>query len=188
MDLKTSISASEFWQYSLQYYTQNNNQETLLWLQDNAALNVNIVLLIMYLQTKSVFISTKQFNQLNNINQKLDSLTSNFREKRRLLKADNIGKGMADYRTDDYKDLLHQELESERQQQARLIDTVFDFAKDNHEIKNHSDIASMDIRYYLLPLLTGIDNDLVADSDSLINVLINEQQKLASSFGQHQNE
>jgi uncharacterized protein (TIGR02444 family) len=179
LDLRTAISTHKFWQYSLQFYTQNNNQTTLLWLQDNAALNVNVALLLMYLQTKGVFISGDQFNHLNQENQDLDSLTSSFREKRRVLKADNIEEGMADYRTLDYQALFQQELDCEKQQQAQLIDIVSTFGKHTH------DGTSMDIKYYLLTLVTSIESTLITKVESHIDVLIEEQQKLANNFAHH---
>jgi uncharacterized protein (TIGR02444 family) len=186
LDLKATISVSEFWQYSLHYYTQNNNQTTLLWLQDNAALNVNIVLLLMYLQTKSMFISVNQFNDLNQKNQALDSLTSNFREKRRVLKADNIDKEMADYRTVDYQELLQQELDLEKQQQAQLINVVSEFINHTHGDATCGDRASMDIKYYLLTLVVSVEGALVTESENRIDILIKEQQNIAHTFGQNQ--
>lgn len=184
MDFIKTISGNEFWQYSLQYYTRDNNQTILLWLQDNAALNVNVVLLLMYLQTKGLYISIDQLSHLNKNNQDLDRLTSSFREKKRILKADNISKGMADYRTVEYQALLQQELDLEKQQQMALIDIASKFSWQANKDVTCGDGVSMDIKNYLLTLLVCTESALVTEVENRIDILIKEQQSLAYTFGQ----
>jgi uncharacterized protein (TIGR02444 family) len=117
----TLISADEFWQYSLLYYAHNNNQAHLLGLQDKIGVNVNMVLLIMYLRLKECVISDIDIRLIHKKNRNLDSLTFNFRHKRRELKARLLAGGTANYKTDKYNTLLAQELDLERQQQALIV-------------------------------------------------------------------
>lgn len=178
LDAQTNISTDEFWQFSLQYYGLNDNQTLLLWLQDKAGLNVNLVLLLFYLQTKSVCISFNEFNYLKVFNKNLDSLTSNYREKRRELKEDNIAKGLVDYRSISYQDLLNQELDLEKQQQTNLIQAVLTFARDDMKHCKH-----IDIKHFLLSSVICIEDDAIIKLENIIDELMDTQQKLSISFG-----
>lgn len=180
LDVKTTISADEFWQFSLQFYGLDDNQTLLLWLQDKAGLNVNLVLLLFYLQTKSVYISFNKFSHLKDINKNLDSLTSNYREKRRELKADNIAKGMPDYRSISYQELLKQELDLEKQQQNNLLQATLAFVNDDKNNYKHTD---MDIKHYLHSSLSSAEEDGVNKLQSTFDELIDRQQRLAITFG-----
>lgn len=123
---QVDISAEEFWQFSVQFYEQANVQENLLCLQDNFGLNVNIVLFIIYLRVKGLGLSAQQLKVINTKNQKLDSLTSNLRATRRSLKAQNIVSNVANNKYAEYQNLLAQELELEREQQATIISVTLD--------------------------------------------------------------
>lgn len=161
---------------------------TLLWLQEHALLNVNLILLLMYLQTKDVFISINKFKRLSKNNKNLDSLTSNFREKRKVMKVDNIANGIVDHRTREYQELLRLELDLEKQQQAKLIDMVLEFSKHYDLDAKSNGCAGIDIKYYLGTLAVGIESALVIKSQKLISELIKEQKILATTFGKYPNE
>ena len=180
MHVKKTISADEFWQFSLQYYALNNNQTLLLWLQDNAGLNVNVVLLLMYLRTKSANISFNKFNDLNRINKNLDSLTSNYRKKRRALKVVNIANGITDYRCKEYQVLLNQELDLEKQQQSNLIEAALDFFGDDLKYRES---VNMDIKHYLLASVICKENDDINKLENVLDELLDEQKKLAVAYG-----
>jgi uncharacterized protein (TIGR02444 family) len=149
-----------------------------LWLQDNAGLNVNVVLLLIYLQMKSVKISFNNISDLNKKNQKLDSLTSNYRKKRRELKADNIAKGMNDYRCSKYKELLKEELDLERQQQTNLLEAVFGSTGND---LNSCESSGIDIKRYLLSLVAS--NNDTKKLENMLEELIGEEEQLANDFG-----
>lgn len=151
-----------------------------MWLQDNAGLNVNVVLLLIYLQIKSVNISFNSFSDLNKKNQKLDSLTSNFRKKRRELKANNLARGMTDYRCFEYQALLKQELDLEKQQQSNLLEAVFGFTDDDLNCCQSGDI---DIKRYLFSLVVFNDSNNVNKLNKILKELVAEQDQLAKDFG-----
>jgi uncharacterized protein (TIGR02444 family) len=178
--MEKKISVDEFWQFSLQYYGLNNKQSLLLWLQDNAGLNVNVVLLLIYLQIKSVKISLNNFSDLNKKNQKLDSLTSNYRKKRREIKAENIAKEMNDYRCVEYQELLKVELDLERQQQSNLLEAVLGFTGKD---LNNRESGGIDIKRYLRSLVITDDNQHFSKLDNIFEELIAGQKYLTNDFG-----
>jgi len=120
--------------------------------------------------------------------QNLDSLTSNYREKRRALKANNIAKGLEDIRTMDYQALLQQELELEKQQQTMLINEILELPKRNQDVEKYTDCVNTDIKYYLSILAAHKNGVAASEFESHIDKLIKEQVILAGTFGQDQNE
>ena len=125
---------------------------------------------------------------LTKLIQNLDSLTSNYREKRRALKANNIAKGLEDLRTIDYQALLHQELDLEKQQQTMLINEVLELPKQNHDVVKYTDCVNTDIKYYLSTLEANKDGVVASEFESHFDKLIKEQVILARTFGQDLNE
>jgi uncharacterized protein (TIGR02444 family) len=136
---RKNVCANEFWDYSLTFYGHGSNQKDLIYLQDSFGFNVNMILLVMYLQAKGMFVAATDLQAINLKNKKLDSLTCNFRKKRRALKVDNISKGLADYKTLAYQQLLTQELELEKQQQALIIELVKNVCKSLSEPADNKD-------------------------------------------------
>jgi len=182
---KSTTSVKEFWQYSLQFYSLKDNQQTLLWLQDYAKLNINTILLLMYLQTKRVFISANEFNILTKKNESLDSLTSNLREKRMALKAKIIPSKMRGTHALDYQEFLKQELELEAQQQACLLNALDRLGQHNAPRFNLDNHDQMDIKSYLLATIRTSNEEYLSEAGGCIDALIHEQIEQAKIFGQH---
>jgi|GEM_PF-1805464 len=175
------LSSDEFFDYSQQFYFQGSNQENLMLLQDNADLNENIALLMMYLCTKNVGLTTDNIYSINDNNQILDSLTLNIRQKRRSLKADNIAQGLTDYRTLEYKDLLAQELALEKKQQALMIDLVKFFVSESQSCV--TSVFYDDTLLAAMKSLAGEDKrPIICDIADILEELLNAQKKLASTF------
>jgi uncharacterized protein (TIGR02444 family) len=175
------LSSGEFFDYSLQFYFQGSNQENLMLLQDNADLNINIVLLMMYLRTINVGLTTDDIYSINDNNQILDSLTSNIRQKRRSLKADNIAQGLTDYRTLEYEDLLAQELALEKKQQDLMIDLAKSFGSQSQACVT---IGFCDDTFFAsMKSLAGEDPySITRATADILEELLNAQKKLASTF------
>ncbi|GAB55389.1 hypothetical protein GPUN_1265 [Glaciecola punicea ACAM 611] len=170
------LSSDEFFDYSLQFYFPGSNQENLMLVQDNADLNVNIVLLMMYLRTKNVGLTTDNIYAINDNNQILDSLTSNIRQKRRSLKADNIAQGLTDYKTLEYKDLLAQELALEKKQQALMIDLVTFFVSESQSYVTSGFYD--DTLLAAMKSLAGEDKrSIICDIADILEELLNAQKK-----------
>ncbi len=126
MNLKgvNDLTSEEFWAFSLDFYSIAAHQEALIWLQDHAQLNVNLVLLIFYSAINRHSFNNNKIKCLQKSIKELDSLTSNLREERRSHKANKIQVGQSDYKDAYYRELLAKELMLEKQQQTTLIETV----------------------------------------------------------------
>lgn len=125
----TDISVASFWDFSVSFYQQHNNQYTLLWLQDNARLNVNMLLLILYLGQFKLVLSKQKIAQLMAQLQTLDSLTSNLRRQRKALKeAFYAYESWPNNEMEiQYNQMLEKELMFEKQQQKLLISRVVQY-------------------------------------------------------------
>ncbi|MFT6268149.1 MAG: hypothetical protein ACJAVV_000954 [Alphaproteobacteria bacterium] len=181
------ISADEFFDYSLQFYFQSHNQENLIWLQDNVDVNVNIALLLMYFSTKCVCLSVQDLKAINNNNENLDSLTSNIRQKRRALKDEHIARGLCDYKTSQYKELLAKELELEKKQQVAMIE----FAQSCliHAMPRINDNKGDSAIFSSLNDLKELsENSIHEEAHAILTALMDEQKKLAGTFGKRSDE
>lgn len=186
--MQATISVDEFWRYSLQYYDLGKNKASLLWLQDEAGINVNCVLFLMYLQTKGLFVSFNKFKRLQTSIKNLDSLTSNFRVKRRMLKSHNIAQSISHFRTPEYRKLLEQELELERKQQAYLVSVFSQLPLTKSKLNTNSAKVKIDINEYINKLIRISDEQVLLAAGTLIEGLIKEQQSLEKIFGRSQDE
>ncbi len=108
-----SLTIEHLWQFSLQYYAVRNVKEACLSLQNNFGGNVNLLLLLKYLDEHQVTIGERDWKQLLSSIEPTDKLISSYRELRRSLKAhlpDTL-----------YREALRFELQLEKQQQADLV-------------------------------------------------------------------
>jgi uncharacterized protein (TIGR02444 family) len=174
-----AISVEEFWAYSLLFYTHNGNQPRLLDLQDNAGLNVNMLLFVFYSCTKNVFFSPDEIKEINQKNYNLDSLASNLRHRRRALKATNIQQGLIDYKTDEYSSLLAEELGVEKQQQSLIVTLARTFLEDMTPRVYQETVREL----ALLNLQTLVKSKMGNISvDALFEALLDEQKTVALIF------
>ena len=112
---KHSLNASHFWDYSLEVYAKGKVQNSLIQLQDDYQLNVNVLLLMMYLDKQRIALECSQFQALKQSIAGSDAQLIEFRRKRRHAKS---GDELL------YKALLEEELALEKQQQQLLINCV----------------------------------------------------------------
>lgn len=105
--------AEHFWQYSVEVYSQAAAQRACLYLQDEAGLNVNLLLMCGFLTNQGAKLSSEQFNALCRAVKPAADQTQLHRQRRKKAKKDSSG---------DYAQLLQQELVLERQQQQCMID------------------------------------------------------------------
>lgn len=103
------LQAEAFWQFSLDYYARY--QEPLLRLQDESGLNVNILLLCLYLQEQHIRLSAQQFAGLRAAIRSTEALLAPLRTVRRLTKAHD---------EEAYLLLQKAELALEKRQQRQL--------------------------------------------------------------------
>jgi len=118
--MTVAISADALWHYSLKVYGLKHNQVRLLWLQDNAHFNINILLSAGYLASLGCLLSAQQLQQMHAAIAQLDAHTQHLRSIRRAI---STNAGQSNYKhSDDYKKALSEELESEKQQQVAIIE------------------------------------------------------------------
>lgn len=100
-----------FWHYGVALYKYNRVKKLCLDLQDNAGLNVNLLLLCCYLQQHKVSLQVADFKPLQQSIFRLDRALQKLRVKRR----------QKDKQSQAYQQLLTAELTLEQAQQERLI-------------------------------------------------------------------
>lgn len=104
------LNASEFWAFSLNVYP--DWQKTLLQLQDDYDLNINLLLLCIYLEQQNQGLSDQQMTSLIQLCEQTNPLLISLREVRR------AAKGVSQQA---YSQLKQAELELEKQQQQALV-------------------------------------------------------------------
>ena len=107
----------DFWQFSLFIYEKNDNKENFLWLQDKLNLNVNLLLFALYLVEEGFQITDEQFLRLNQYIAVAEEETNALRLRRRNIPGSQKTELI-------YKAALQEELDSEKRQQAQLIENV----------------------------------------------------------------
>ncbi|MCF6437549.1 TIGR02444 family protein [Pseudoalteromonas sp. MMG022] len=113
------LSEQAFWEFSCQLYQQGNTQNTLLMLQNERQKNINLCLLLLYLEKLQLQISEPDIAHLTVLCQQLDTLLL---APHRAIRA-NLKQSYsqhAHYQT-LRKQLLQSELQLERLQQAELL-------------------------------------------------------------------
>ncbi|ALT00068.1 TIGR02444 family protein [Lacimicrobium alkaliphilum] len=105
-----TLSASDFWDFSLKVYP--DWQQTLLLLQDDYDLNINLLLFCLYLEQRNQRLSAQQMATLMQNCEQTRPLLMSLREVRRAAKGVN---------QQAYSQLKQAELELEKQQQQALI-------------------------------------------------------------------
>jgi uncharacterized protein (TIGR02444 family) len=111
-----SLTIEHLWQFSLQYYGVKDVKEACLSLQNHFGGNVNVVLLLKWLDDQHVSINKLDFERLVNSTATTDKLLNRYRELRKALKI-HLPDPL-------YREALQFELQLEKQQQADLINCV----------------------------------------------------------------
>ncbi|MET6756896.1 MULTISPECIES: TIGR02444 family protein [Pseudoalteromonas] len=116
------LNSDHFWQFACTLYAKPDQQTTLLALQNQQGKNVNLCLLLLYLDSLNLSINTQQLNELTQVVSDFDTRALQpLRAARSYLKANQ--NAISDYAT-IRAELLSAELKLEKQQQHMLIETV----------------------------------------------------------------
>jgi len=120
------LNSDHYWQFACQLYSEGGMQARLLDYQNQQGKNVNLCLLLYYLDSLNLVISQAQLNKLEQSISEFDQqLLKPLRATRGYLKTNQTE--IADYAA-IRKELLSAELKLEKQQQQMLITTINSFA------------------------------------------------------------
>ncbi|MBB1292750.1 TIGR02444 family protein [Pseudoalteromonas sp. SG43-7] len=120
------LNSNDFWQFACQLYSKDGMQARLLDYQNQQGKNVNLCLLLYYLDSLNLAISQAQLSKLEQCISAFDQqVLKPLRTSRAYLKANHTE--IADYAA-IRKELLSAELKLEKQQQQMLITTINSFA------------------------------------------------------------
>ncbi|KDC52100.1 MULTISPECIES: TIGR02444 family protein [Pseudoalteromonas] len=116
------LNSDHFWQFACTLYAKPEQQTTLLALQNQQGKNVNLCLLLLYLDSLNLSINTQQLNELTQVVSEFDThVLQPLRAARSYLKTNQ--NTISDYAT-IRAELLSAELKLEKQQQHMLIEAV----------------------------------------------------------------
>ena len=119
------LNSDHFWQFACTLYAKPEQQKTLLALQNQQGKNVNLCLLLLYLDSLKLSINAEQLSALiASINEFDTQALKPLRAARHYLKANQ--ESISDY-AKIRQELLNAELKLEKQQQQILIDTANQF-------------------------------------------------------------
>lgn len=111
-----SLTLERLWQFSLQYYSTRGVKDACLNLQNQFKGNVNLLLLLKWLDEQQVCFSAQDWPKVEACLARSESLLHGYREIRRKLKA-QVSDAL-------YREALQFELQLERQQQSDLVDCI----------------------------------------------------------------
>ncbi|MDO6465356.1 TIGR02444 family protein [Pseudoalteromonas carrageenovora] len=119
------LNSDRFWQFACTLYAKSGQQQTLLALQNQQGKNVNLCLLLLYLDSLKLSINAEQLSALiASINEFDTQALKPLRSARSYLKE-------RQHTISDYaiirKELLSAELKLEKQQQQMLVDKANQF-------------------------------------------------------------
>ncbi|MCQ8887259.1 TIGR02444 family protein [Pseudoalteromonas agarivorans] len=116
------LNKNEFWQFACALYAKLGQQQTLLALQNQQGKNVNLCLLLLYLDSLKLSINAEQLSTLIASISEFDTqVLKPLRATRKYLKANQ--ESISNY-AKIRQELLNAELKLEKQQQQILIDTA----------------------------------------------------------------
>ncbi|QWV04405.1 TIGR02444 family protein [Pseudoalteromonas shioyasakiensis] len=117
-----TLNSEEFWQFACQLYSKDGMQTKLLDYQNQQGKNVNLCLLLYYLDSLELAVTPSQLSELESCIAEFDQhALQPLRATRAYLKT--IQNEVSDYPT-IRKELLSAELKLEKQQQQLLINTL----------------------------------------------------------------
>ncbi|MFA0415590.1 TIGR02444 family protein [Vibrio renipiscarius] len=131
--VSVSLTLERLWQFSLQYYGVHEVKQACLNLQNQFKGNVNLLLLLKWLDEQQVTIAEQDWHKVEECLGRSEALLQSYRELRRKLKqplTDTL-----------YREALQFELQLEKQQQSDLVDCV------NQLALTHADDQPLTRRY-----------------------------------------
>ncbi|GAA67306.1 TIGR02444 family protein [Pseudoalteromonas sp. BSi20429] len=132
------LNSDHFWQFACTLYAKPDQQTTLLALQNQQGKNVNLCLLLLYLDSLNLSVNAQQLNELIDAISEFDThALQPLRAARSYLKANQ--NTISDYAT-IRAELLSAELKLEKQQQHMLIEAVNEF-----ELIEHAEPSNIEL-------------------------------------------
>ncbi|MDC3212788.1 TIGR02444 family protein [Pseudoalteromonas distincta] len=132
------LNSDHFWQFACTLYAKPEQQTTLLALQNQQGKNVNLCLLLLYLDSLNLSINTQQLNELTQVVSEFDThVLQPLRAARSYLKVNQ--NTISDYAT-IRAELLSAELKLEKQQQHMLIETANELELLEHSESNNIEL------------------------------------------------
>ncbi|MEZ7491455.1 TIGR02444 family protein [Pseudoalteromonas distincta] len=132
------LNSDHFWQFACTLYAKPEQQITLLALQNQQGKNVNLCLLLLYLDSLNLSVNAQQLNELIDAISEFDThALQPMRAARSYLKANQ--NTLSDYAT-IREELLSAELKLEKQQQHMLIEAVNEFELVKHTEPNNIEL------------------------------------------------
>ncbi|MBH0081234.1 TIGR02444 family protein [Pseudoalteromonas sp. NZS11] len=129
------LNSDHFWQFACTLYAKPDQQTTLLALQNQQGKNVNLCLLLLYLDSLNLSVNAQQLNELIDAISEFDThALQPLRAARSYLKANQ--NTISDYAT-IRAELLSTELKLEKQQQHMLIEAVNELELIEHAEPNN---------------------------------------------------
>ncbi len=111
-----TLTLEHLWQFSLQFYGVREVKEACLSLQNNYHGNVNLLLLLRWLDEQQLSFQEKDWHLVQSCLGRSEALLHSFRELRRHLKS-QVNDAL-------YRESLQFELQLEKQQQSDLVDCI----------------------------------------------------------------
>ncbi len=111
-----SLTLEHLWQFSLQFYGVREVKEACLALQNNYHGNVNLLLLLRWLDEQQLIFQEKDWHLVQSCLGRSEALLHSFRQLRRQLKS-QLNDAL-------YREALQFELQLEKQQQSDLVDCI----------------------------------------------------------------
>ncbi|ELI5390834.1 TPA: TIGR02444 family protein [Vibrio parahaemolyticus] len=111
-----TLTLEQLWQFSLQFYGVREVKEACLALQNHYHGNVNLLLLLRWLDEQQLIFLEKDWHLVQNCLGRSEALLHSFRDLRRHLKS-QVNDAL-------YRESLQFELQLEKQQQADLVDCI----------------------------------------------------------------
>ncbi|WP_300544330.1 TIGR02444 family protein [uncultured Pseudoalteromonas sp.] len=119
------LNSEQFWQFACKLYSKDGMQTKLLGYQDQQGKNVNLCLLLYYLDSLELAVTPSQLSELESCIAEFDQQALQpLRATRAYLKT--IQNEVSDYPI-IRKELLSAELKLEKQQQAILVNRINNF-------------------------------------------------------------
>lgn len=111
-----SLTLERLWQFSLQYYSVREVKDACLALQNNHHGNVNLLLLLKWLDEQQVAFHEEDWHKVQQCLSRSEALLHSYRELRKHLKQHVVDSL--------YREALQFELQLEKQQQSDLVDCI----------------------------------------------------------------
>ena len=112
----TTLTLERLWQFSLQYYSVREVKEACLSLQNNFHGNVNLLLLLKWLDEEKLTFAEHDWPTVSDCLSSSETLLHSYRELRRKLKL-SVPETL-------YREALQFELQLEKQQQSDLVHCI----------------------------------------------------------------